>query len=191
MKVTETQKETTKGLIRAGKTIEAIKYVRAELNLDLKTATRLVRTLRTTINPADIKPDPAGARALSGGGNLIPSIFIIIALLLLGVGFYVYNSQQSIINQRNKTIATVISNPANPLFEYEFDGKTYAYQSNTSSDPPSYYVGEQVDVYINESDPNDIVIDTFTDRWLLIVIFGSIGSTFLGVSLLVFYLGRR
>ncbi|MEP2773698.1 MAG: DUF3592 domain-containing protein [Fulvivirga sp.] len=188
MNVTVEQKEKTKDLIRAGKSIEAIKYVRSELNLDLKTATRLVRALRETIDPAEIQPE---TRILKKGSKAIPSIFIIIGLIAIGAAFFVYTDQHNIINQGNKTVATVVSNPANPLFEYEFEGTTYTHQSSTSSDPPSYYVGEQVDVYINASDPYDIVIDTFTDRWLVVVIFGSIGSTFLGVSLLVFYVGRK
>jgi len=193
MNVSDAQKEKTKDLIRAGKSIEAIKYVRSELNLDLKTATRLVRAIRATIDPATIKVATSFERSqkVLRTSNVVPIVFIVIGLAALGAALYFFSSQQEIINQGNKTLATVISNPASPLFEYEFEGVTYSHQSNTSSDPPSYYVGEQVDVYINASDPYDIVIDTFTDRWLLIVIFGSIGSTFLGVSLLVFYLGRR
>lgn len=193
MNVTVEQKEKTKNLIRAGKSIEAIKYVRSELNLDLKTATRLVRAVRATIDPATIKVATSFDRSLktTGSGLVVPIVFITIGLAALGAALYFFSNQQAIINQGNKTVATVVSNPANPLFEYEFEGTSYTHQSNTSSDPPSYYVGEQVDVYINANDPYDIVIDTFTDRWLLIVIFSSIGSTFLGVSLLVIFLSRK
>ena len=192
MNVTEEQKTTTKNLIIEGKSIEAIKYVRKELNLDLKTAMRLVKGIRETIDPALLKTTSSfGTQFAPRSSKLIPVIFGIIGLAMLGAGFYVFSSQQRIINQEHKTLATVVSNPSSPLFEYEFNGQVFNYQSSTSSNPPSYFTGEQVGVYIDANDPNNIIIDTFTDRWLLIVILAAIGSSFLGVSLLMLYLNKK
>ena len=192
MNVTEEQRTTTKNLIIEGKSIEAIKYVRKELNLDLKTAMRLVKGIRETIDPALLKTTSSfGTQFAPRSSKLIPVIFGIIAVVLLGAAFYVFSSQQRIISQQYKTTATVVSNPSSPLFKYEFKGREFNYQSSTSSNPPSYYLGEQVDVYIDNNDPNNIIIDTFTDRWLLIVILGAIGSSFLGVSLLVIFLNKK
>jgi hypothetical protein len=35
-----------------------------------------------------------------------------------------------------------------------------------------------VPIYVNKSDPDDIIVDTFVDRWLLITIFAGIGLIF-------------
>ena len=66
-----------------------------------------------------------------------------------------------------------------PVIEYEWKGTQKQHESNTYSSPPAYELGEEVELFVNLEDPNQASVNTFTDRWLLIIIFDSIGTVFL------------
>jgi len=191
MEVTEEHKTKTRKLIKNGQSIEAIRYLRKELSLDLKTALKLVEAIRSTMDPSEIKEAPRLSKRVSGKLSLlVPGVFSVFGLIMLGVAAYIYSDQSEIISQGNMVTGYVIASPHQPLFEYEYNGDVYQYQSSSSTDPPSYSLGEAVDIYVDTDNPYDIVIDTFTDRWLLIVILGGMGSMFLGISVLVMFVLR-
>lgn len=65
-----------------------------------------------------------------------------------------------------------------PVFQYEFEGQTYVYQSTISSSSQGYQLNENVDILINPKDPNNIIVNTFAERWRnpALLIFFSICS---------------
>lgn len=191
MEVTEAHKAKTRQLIKEGRTIEAIKYLRQELLLDLKTASRLVRAITDQMDPSEItRPPSAPFRSFDKLSIIIPGIFLLIGIVMLGVAGYLYTNQQDLIEKGVKVKARVVSNPASPLFEYEFEGNIYQYQSSVSSNPPSYEMGEEIEFFVDINNPSDGLANTFTDRWLAIAIVGGMGAIFSAVSLLVIMVFR-
>lgn len=191
MEVTNEHKERTKDLIRDNRYIEAVKYVKDELSLDLKTAKKLVDAIRLRMEEEDIRMGKKPQQRTVRTSRVINVFFLIPGLVMLGVAIYFFISQQQIINQGNKVSGKVIAYPAQPLFAYEYRGQQYEYQSSTSSDPPAYEMGEEVDLYVDGNDPYNVVVDTFMDRWFVIVLLGGMGGMFAGVSMLTLMLTRR
>lgn len=192
MEIREEHKVKTRQLIQEGRTIEAIKYLRQSLNLDLNTAMQLVEALKDNMDPAVIK-DTEGVSGQASSKNyiIVPVAFSVVGLIMLGITAYIYSTQYDVISQGNKVVARVVSNPSSPLFEYEFEGRTYQYQSSASSNPPSYSLHEEVVMYVDGNNPYNGIIDTFTDRWLVIVILGSMGAMFFGIGTLVGFVFRK
>ena len=59
-----------------------------------------------------------------------------------------------------------------PVVEYMVDGQKYTFESSNASDPPSYRVGEQVEVIYNRSSPSKGAINSWSELWLVPVILG-------------------
>lgn len=47
------------------------------------------------------------------------------------------------------------------------DGVEHIYNSGHASDPPSYEIGEKVELYYNSTDPEDAFINSFIEKWVL------------------------
>ncbi|MCX7637621.1 MAG: DUF3592 domain-containing protein [Cyclobacteriaceae bacterium] len=52
-----------------------------------------------------------------------------------------------------------------PVIEYSYQGETKVYRSNVFSKPPAYRLNEEVTLLINPNDPNDVVLDSFMERY--------------------------
>ena len=48
-----------------------------------------------------------------------------------------------------------------------------------------------MEMFVNPVDPYDTLVNTFMDRWFLIVLLGGMGSVFFGVGLLSFLAFRK
>ncbi|MBL6447381.1 DUF3592 domain-containing protein [Fulvivirga sp. 29W222] len=188
MEVAEVQKQYIRELLIKGRKIEAIKYLRTNFDLTLKDAKRLAELIDEDIAEGEYIRKPGPFR--SGGVSALTYVFGLIGAIMLGIGVYLYLSHRNFVKEAEQTVAVVIHNPSQPVFEYKFEGQTYTYYSNIESQPPSYSVGEEVWVYVNPDDPHDVLINTFMDRWFVITLVGGMGVIFSSVSLLVFFLTR-
>lgn len=192
MAVTEKQKQEVRQLLIEGRKIEAIKYVRQQFNLDLQQSKTLVGHVEADIEPSEFKQAsrPMPARALKGGcvGKVIAGFFGFIGVFLLGIALLIYYIDALQIDRSELVIGKVISNPSQPTIEYEYQGEVYQYYSTVQSNPPSYEMGEEVEVYVDTDDPDNVIINTISERWIAIIILGIIGTVFSGVGLLVFRL---
>ena len=74
-----------------------------------------------------------------------------------------------------------------PVIEYEWHGKKWVYASTTYTSPPAFSVNEQVPVYVNRQKPDDVVVDTFSERYFGIFVLGVLGVFFVGIPLLIIY----
>ena len=61
-------------------------------------------------------------------------------------------------------------------------GETVQFTSNTSSSPPAYHRGEQVQVLYRPLAPHDARIDGFLSLWGSSVIFGALGGVFFAIG---------
>lgn len=186
MVVSEQQKTEVKRLIAQGKKIEAIKYLRQEFNIDLKSAKTLADHIEDDLNPLEYSTTSINIKVIRAkASNLFGKIFLGIGFILLAVTmlliFLDYDHEKTSI----RTIGVVINNPSQPTFEYEFDGNKFYYYSTTSSNPPSYQLGEEVELLVDPSDPSNVIVNTITDRWLGIIVIAFIGSIFTIIGLSV------
>jgi hypothetical protein len=184
MDVPEEQKQQVRQLLKEGKRIMAIKYLTENFGLGLKDAKRMADLIQQDIIDDGEAIGSIKDRTLPNmKGCFIGKLFKIISLIFLGIGVYFFIDDYQLVSAGIQASAVVVSNPNKPIFEYEVAGEKYTYEASVSSTPPSYFIGEEVDIYVNPDDPYEILIDTFTDRWLVVVIFGSMGLVFLLIGI--------
>lgn len=63
-----------------------------------------------------------------------------------------------------------------PVFAFEYQGKDYEVVSRMSSNPPEYREDEEVDIFINPSDPYDIYIPDSISLKLFYWLFMAVGG---------------
>jgi len=74
-----------------------------------------------------------------------------------------------------------------PIFEYEWEGRTYRKKAGFSSNPPRYRVGETVSLYVDAANPADAVPRRFMDLWFMPLLFGFLAGVMLVVALVVYF----
>lgn len=118
---------------------------------------------------------------------IIKYTFSLIGAALLIGGFYLHISTQEFLSGATKTKGEVIDFETHrsdgttmyaPVVSYQArDGKTYEYVSNTSSSSRSYDIGEQVDIFYLQNNPQEAKIDSFFQLYfgeLILFILGGI-----------------
>jgi hypothetical protein len=71
------------------------------------------------------------------------------------------------------------------------DGHSYTVDSHSSSNPPSYVVGEMVRVLYDPEDPAEGKIDSVWQVWGIAIVFSALGSLFLLTGIVLLWIGRR
>ena len=178
--------------LKAGKKLEAVKFVKSELNIGLAEAARFVDNIDKETNP-DYKPPGRGCGCL---GRSLMAIFGTVAIILFAIAGAIYYFESKTIENGDRVTGLVVDFNNNegsvaPVIEYEWRGAKKLYYSNIYSTPPAYVLNEEVPMVINRDDPDDILLDTFTDRWLAIVVLCGLGAIFGFFSLLFRFLGRK
>ena len=139
----------------------------------------------------------SGSLTNAPSGNRIPKNSKAIALSLVGISLLMFGLAVYFFLEKNKQIADsymtsgvvvgfIINEGAAPIISYEIEGTVYQYTSNIYSSPPSYELNETVEIYVNNNDANDIIINSFGNKWLLTMIFGGFGFVF-GLIGIVFF----
>lgn len=115
-------------------------------------------------------------------------VFSIIGASLLAGATYLYVNKQAFLEKAETTQGTVIemipkrskdSTTYSPVVSFTTKaGQEITYTSSTSSNPPSYDVGENVEIFYDPANPNDAEINGFFSLWLGVIILGFIGIVF-------------
>ncbi|NMW32866.1 DUF3592 domain-containing protein [Altererythrobacter sp. RZ02] len=73
------------------------------------------------------------------------------------------------------------------------NGQYHRFESNVSSSPPRYAVGDPVTVKYQPDKPSSAAIDDFLGNYLFVLIFGGIGFVFfaIGAGILIAVFGRK
>lgn len=117
-------------------------------------------------------------------------IFLVIGILILILGIYLYGKQNEFINTAEKAEGTVVGNYRRssgrnvaPIVEFvSKDNKIICFKSTLFSDPPAYDVCEKVKVYYDPMLPENAKIDSFFELWGVIAIVSSIAVVFILVG---------
>jgi hypothetical protein len=75
-----------------------------------------------------------------------------------------------------------------PVISYDVQGRTYTYESGSSSDPPAYDVGEKVGLLYRPDDPEDVRINSWFDLWFLPAMLG-VGGVVVAIVAIVMMVG--
>lgn len=130
----------------------------------------------------------------------LPSIFYKafggVSFLLLAIAALLFYFDQRAANRYMKVEGVVLRNQFNngmarPVISYSWEGKELIYAGNTYTNPPAFERGERVELFVNPADPEDVYVNSFTGRFLAMVIVGGIGLFFLGFLALFHYLSQH
>lgn len=131
--------------------------------------------------------------------NVIKFIFFAVGLGLMGGGFFWYQSVSSFVAQAARTEGKVIelarsrSNDSTtyaPVVTFTAqNGEAIEFVSSVSSNPPSYSVGEKVQVLYAPTSPQDARIDGLFSLWGGPMIVGGIGFVFVDIALVFMVMG--
>jgi len=123
-----------------------------------------------------------------GMGRWIGNIFFVVGLALLTGAWLITRDTVDLLNIGVPAQGIVI----NLVESRDSDGSTYAplvevtsrehgvfrFKSSLSSNPPSFSVGEKVDVIVDPDDKDRVIINSFGQKWFMPAIFTFIGSVF-------------
>lgn len=182
-------------LLKTGRKLDAVQVVRKELRVGLREALVLVEEVAREVNPNYVSFNATGCLQLAAKG--VGIFLMVVSVFFLAAAVIIYFFQSQSISKSDRVTGRVTemksmdTGESAPVVEYEWEGKKRSYESTYYSSPPDYEVGQTVPLFVNREDPEDITLDTFTDRWALIVGLAVIGGFLLLVSIVFLYFGRR
>ncbi|HET9487597.1 MAG TPA: DUF3592 domain-containing protein [Chryseosolibacter sp.] len=182
-------------LLAKGRKLEAVKLVKKDLNLGLRESLLMVEEVAREVNPSYVSFNLGGCFQMVAKG-LGVFMMIVSVMMLVAAGLIYFFQTQSIGNSERVTgvvteMRALETGETAPVVQYEWKGNNRSYESTYYSSPPDYYVGQSVSLYVNRDDQDDIILDTFSDRYALIVGLAVPGVVFLVVSIVLLYFGRR
>jgi hypothetical protein len=179
--------------LRKGRKADAIAHAQQQLKISYTDAERLIQSLESELTRQD--GVPSSVPAVQGCAALLLkgfSIFFgfIAAMLLLAAATTWYEANHYAEKAIRITGTVVDLQPESPgskskapVVEYEYNGERLRYNSTFYSSPPSYYIGEEVIMLINPENSEQVIIDSFSERYALPLIFGIVGSIFLFITI--------
>ncbi|TRX48921.1 DUF3592 domain-containing protein [Fulvivirga sp. M361] len=202
MAVTDQEKQHVRALLVKDKKIEAIKYVSDNFNLGLKDAQKLVELIDDDIEDHEYVRRSKSARLKTSGkrstkssgkgaSKMVGVIFSLVGIVMLSIAINDMVTNQELANIGITVTATVVEDPYQPTFEYVVNGDTLYYYSSTSSDPPSYHLGEEVEMFVHPENPYNTLVNTFMERWFLGVLLGGMGAVFFTIGIVSFVVFRK
>lgn len=134
--------------------------------------------------------------------KIIKYTFTIIGTLMLIGSFFILKNTNDFLKTSISSQGTVIdmsrSNSSDnsttyaPVVEFvDKKGHSYEFRSSTSSNPPSYSIGEQVEIYYNPKAPNKAKIKGFFSLWGGGTIVAGLGFVFFAIGASLFLFDRK
>ncbi len=137
--------------------------------------------------------------------KIIKFIFIIVGSGMLTWTFFIYNDTRKFLKTSVETQGTVIklsesvSNSSSdnsimyrPVVQFtDNEGNLIEFSSSTSSNTPSYSIGEKVEVLYNQESPGDAKIKGFFSIWGKTTILGTLGVVFFTIGGAVFLFNMK
>ncbi len=205
MTLTPEQKEHAIELIEMGNQLDAVRYLQETLDitsdqalilaekLEEETKSDLEKEFESLKEEMHKKPGVNVSRLVGGIFMSLGAIMLVIAVYFLISNYQFseraipvkgkvidYDSYQSRDDDGGSTTMYT------PTFQYEFQGKTYTHKSSTSSSSRSYEIDELVDVLVDPEEPNEVLIDSFWEKWFVSVLLSGMGITFTGMGYLAY-----
>ncbi len=135
--------------------------------------------------------------------RLIPWIFLIVGVIMLVLAYSIYTSTQQFLKVSVKAVGTVVEMKSvrdsdgdltyKPVITYkDRTGLEHTFTSSTSSNPPSYRVGDKVELLYDPQKPEQPSINTWIDLYIGVLVLGILGGLFVLIPAFVLYgMSRR
>ncbi len=113
-------------------------------------------------------------------GGILSYLFLLIGIgFLAGAGYLYSNTSEFVANARRAPGTVVALRSGAPEVKFRaHDGREIQFTSSVSSKPPSYHVGETVEVLYRQDRPEDAEVNAFMSLWLGVILLGGLGSGF-------------
>lgn len=199
MSIQQEIRQQVTALIRSGQRAEAKALLKEKFQVTDEQADQLILTIERENPMANVIVPQMGkqmGRAIGGSGGCLSLVlngfmifFILVTLMFAGAAIGTYLYENRFVDEGILFEGTVINLTENetgslaPLVEYTYLDTLRQYQSSFYSSPPDYEVGQQVPLILNPENPNEAIIDSFNDRYLISIIFGGVGGFFLILSI--------
>lgn len=168
MALSEATINKIKVLIYENKKEEAEAVLVAEAGLSESEAKRYLSRLETSLEKDEPKSNKTAAFVVLG-----------IGILMWAIAIYFYIDKNRQLSNSYLTTGVVVDFIMNdglaPIISYEVEGTPYRYVSSVYSSPPAYEFNETVEIYVDNDDPNKVIINSFANKWLVVTIFASFG----------------
>ena len=128
---------------------------------------------------------------------------IFMGVVFCGTGFFLFQKQQRIVASGVPVQGRVVelvetvdsgghmpskgSKPRKlfaPRFAYQWNGGDYTHLSNHKSTRVIYPLDSTVEMFINPRNPGELLVNDFSHRWLLPVVFSLVGGVVIGAGFL-------
>jgi ribosomal protein L7/L12 len=181
-------KEKVKAMLQNGQKLKAISYLMKDFSIPLKEAKELVDSFGINTRGKTV--------SIFQGKSALFYIFACLGILFISIAAYIWWLDYSLTHHGTRVTGEVVElsyeynnteNGAIPIISYQWESTLRTYQGNVYSNPPSYVVGEKVDLIISADNPNKVVLDSIVERFLLAIIFGFLGC----VICLITYFGIK
>ena len=197
-------KEELGNLVFSGKKQEAIELLQKRYRATPEEAEQLLKlAIKESYTPTQVikrfmasTPKSADGRGCQQQAFHMIAImfgFLAIPLLLISIAMYFYNDYQ--IKHSNLVIGkvTAINTYTSygedpqlfPVITYRVGVHQFDFEAPVYSDTPAFEVGEEVELFVRKDDPESVIINTFTQRWFMIILIAPFGLLFL-VLMIIF-----
>ncbi len=188
-------KEQLLDLVFSGKKEEAIKLLQGKYGADRAEAEKLLQlAIRENVTPAKLFSAVLKRASIhvAGGKGCRHTMFKYAAIicgfigippLLIACGIYLYRDQQI---SESSIVAGIVTElkpyhsygepvEYTPIISYEVNNQNYTIEALVYGDTPEFEEGESVALYVHRDNPNVVIINTFTQKWFMVILIGSIG----------------
>ncbi len=198
-------KEELGNLVFSGKKQEAIELLQKRYGATAEEAEQLLKlAIKESYTPVQVvkrfiasTPKSADGRGCKQQAfHMIAIIFgfLAVPLILISIVMYVYNDYQikhsDLIIGKVTAINTYTSYGEDPklfpVITYRVGIHQYDFEAPVYSDTPEFEVGEEVELFVHRDDPESVIINTFTQRWFMILLVAPFGLFFL-ILMLIFF----
>lgn len=185
-------------MIASGKQLEAVRYFREVLGVDANQALALAEKLEQEMGgPPPLLAQRVTAHLRSGSivGRLVGRIFMTVGIIQAVVAAYLVFSHSRFERHAMAIKGTVVDYQSyvstgsdgsttmyTPVFEYRLNGKAYTHVDNSSSSFREFEVGEVVDILVDPENPEDVLVDSFMEKWFVPTLLGFMGIVFAGIG---------
>jgi hypothetical protein len=192
---------TVRELLKTGQRNKAVQYLSEQLAVSLEDAEKLVTAVEFEIaterQAQDQTVEKAGSFILGCGsiifkiigvGFAICSFACILAAIVI---YFVFNIPNAVSVEGTVTEFQTNDTGAAPVVEFIWQGETKTYKSQTYSEPNPYTLGQSVTLLVNQENPDEVVIDSFEERWMAISVLGGTGLFMLLLTTVFFTIGKK
>lgn len=199
MNVQQEIRQQVTALLRSGQRAEAKALLKEKFQVSDEQADQLILAIERENPMANVIVPQMGkqmSQAFAGSGGCLALIlnglkifFILVTLMFSAFAIGMYFFDNRFADDGIPVEGTVISLTENetgsfaPVVEYMYQDTLRQYKSSVYSNPPDYQMGQQITLLLNPEDPNEAIIDSFNDRYLITVIFGIVAGFFLLMSI--------